>query len=151
VTEQWPVADPEPRIISLLRTLLDLGNCAPPVEQEHARKALAEIVSKWDKQEDLTQLRRELGVGPQKKRRKNSTVAREESITIAIVNAALRGQQKPKDVAAVQFDADIKEVDRAWKKWRFLRIRTLESILNHESFGPAAQAAQAALTILRGQ
>jgi hypothetical protein len=140
------VADPEPRIISLLRTIAERNHSGfPQDEVVRAFSDLDNIVKAWLDRESLTELRELLGVTQSKKRRTQRTVNRETAITMAVVNAALRGNDDPKKTAGDEIPAEEREVQRAWKEWGELRLSELEAISDHPTLGPPARVALAKL------
>jgi hypothetical protein len=132
------VADPPPAIVDYIK--------------QRNFERLDAIVAKWERDESLKQLRRDLGVigGPGHARRKQATVKVETTISLAVMTAALNGNADPFAAAETATGYDAKRIQRAWSNWRALQLNSLEAIANsnHPQF---ADAARAAIIILERQ
>jgi hypothetical protein len=140
---RWPVADPIPRIISLLQTVRDARRSVPAEERDRAWLEIDAILAAWDERESVSELRTAFGLDTIRKgrRRRQSTVNRETEISLAIMTAALNGDDKPMQTARKKCDTDEREVQRAWKTWKFLYMRHLDALLEVEQFRVQAQRA----------
>jgi hypothetical protein len=119
-------ADLPPTIIHSLQVLLDRASF-PPAHVTWVEEGVRAIVAKWDRTEDLAQLRSDLGVGAgQKTRTKTLTMRRQTAIAASIANAAIAGAAKPKKVAGDEHQADDRELQRAWERWGPVYLARLE-------------------------
>jgi hypothetical protein len=117
-------APPPPMIIYTLQVLLDPAPY-PPDHVQWVRNSTKAILAKWERCEDPKQLKRDLGLtGP--KRRKSLTAQRELALASAIVDATVAGDAKPNRTAGDKLQADEREVQRAWKKWKPVYLARLE-------------------------
>lgn len=135
--------DPEPRIITLLRSLRDAHlsrdgcHLAPGV----AEKEIDGILDGWQQHENLHELRRSLGVNKVGRgaRRKLRTAEREWSIANAIVNAAINGSTRPVAQVADWFQADEREIQRAWEKRGAEMLGSWRRLLDHPQLAEDAR------------
>lgn len=119
-------ADDEPAIIRFLRIICD-GDGGNPTQRQWAMDALGRALANWKRDENLDQLKRDLGLVGQKKRRRVSTVRNESMIAMACRDAALNGSERPFDEMATNFGWNIERVERAWKEWGPMYIAILEA------------------------
>jgi hypothetical protein len=126
------VADQDPRIVSLLRTLRARQH-VPPEEVQRAFEELDGILQEWIDTENLSRLRIALGVkGSRGGRRTQIAVSRELDLVLQIVNAALSGRdvsnyRKAADVLGVE---DEKTIERAWRQWSSLQMANVVAVAN---------------------
>ena len=146
--KEAPWADPEPSIIHTLHVLLNPAGWG----SEHLKwiqDGARAILENWHRSEDLEELKRDLGVAGNPKRRRNSTVRRETAIVRAIIAAAMDGRKDAKRVAAEKYGCDMRAMQRAWKNWSPTYLVGLESNAHHES-PEDQQRIRTALQILKG-
>jgi hypothetical protein len=122
-----------PEIIRILRALLNRESC-PPGHVQWVEDGVRSILKNWEHSENLVQLRSDLGVGAgEETREKELTRRRETAIAAAIVDAALAGEDIPKKAAVDEMDVELRQVQRAWKKWGPVHIQLLRDKLSQAS------------------
>ena len=110
---KWPVASAQPRIVELLR-ILGRGT---PEERAQADAERIALLTEWDSRENLTNLRKRLGVNAGK-RRTQITVSQETALARRIMAAALNGRDVHTFAAAADATGgDEKQLERAWRSW----------------------------------
>ena len=119
---RWPVADPEPRVIHLLRNLQHVLSSAQILEHKRidALNEVTAIIRRWEKNESLDDLRDTLGLkGPLGRRRTQRTVNREFAIAFAYAEHRRHGGTSGSARASVahEFAVSEREVDRADENW----------------------------------
>jgi hypothetical protein len=113
---RWPVADPIPRIITLLRELVEPS--MPADIQLKARAEAQAIVGDWYLSENLDDLKKALGlILPRGRRRTQHTVIREWAIALQVYELQARGDSKAIENVASQVSADVKHVRRCMDRW----------------------------------
>jgi hypothetical protein len=124
---RWPVADPEPKAIDLLRRMHHWDNRAVmnDAARDQLRTEIATILSAWSEHEDVNELRELLGVKRSKNRRTQKTVNRELEIALAFVARRNSGIADP--IGAVEHDlkVDVRKIERALEGWEHLAIKIL--------------------------
>jgi len=120
-------ASPEPSIVWSLRAVLN-PETQSPERLAWIKDGLRKMLEDWDRGEDLEELKRNLGVaGESDRRRRTSTVRRETTIVVAIINEALAGHKNAKRMGAEKCDCDIRKAQRYWKMWGAAHLQNLES------------------------
>jgi len=122
-------ADVPPMIIHTLRVLVDPASF-PPGHAKWVEDGVRAILKNWEREEDLGQLKRAIGLDLPKRRRKELTMRSETEICAAIADAALAGTANPNKAAGDKLDADERKVQRAWKRWGpvyLARLKDMES------------------------
>jgi hypothetical protein len=118
---RWPVADPEPGVIGIFRTVLNLLSPAPTVTDLERAKMLErvkDIVARWESSEDVDELRNLLGLrGARGRRRTQLAVNREFAMAYAYAEHRRRATPDALDVVALEFAASTREVQRAAENW----------------------------------
>jgi hypothetical protein len=125
-------------VILLLRALQDAldpkGRPGARLSRADALAKLESILGSWQRDEDLTALRNELGVAPQggrpKARRKLSQVGGEMQIIDRLLGVALSGVDCGTYGRAADAlgDVDEKKIERAWREWGSLRASDLRAL-----------------------
>lgn len=143
---------PEPRIITLLRSVRDpnLKRDGLHMKPDIAGAELDSILDRWHKHEDMRELIELLvgensGRGP---RRKRTVAARDWNIANAIVNAAAHGQRRPLKWVADAYSIDDKLVQRAWKEHRDSLLDTWRKLSKHPDWTGYASEIITALATL---
>lgn len=141
------VADPEPRIVSLLRTL-KARDRVPEHELQGAMRELDAILAAWIGSESISTLRTALGVARVAERRggrrTQRAVEKENRIVMDLINHALRGTDvSTYQAAADALGCDEKQIERAWKQWGELQSHWLRVPAAFSVLGTAEQAAAA--------
>jgi hypothetical protein len=149
------VADPEPRIVSLLRTLKTRGRVRGSTKAyKGALRELDEILAVWIASESIDKLRAALGVARvadrRGGRRSQQAVEKENRIVLDLVAHALRGTDVSTFRAAADaLGCDEKQIERAWKQWGELQSHWLRMSDVLTALLTAEQAAAAAAAIRR--
>lgn len=121
----WPVADPEPSIVALLKEIhgfLGRGDIAADHRDEKMalRQKMQKVLDPWRENEDIDELRLLLGVKQTKGRRRTQrTVNREYGVAFATYELMERGKTAASAVRqiAVEASVDEKTVRRCMDKW----------------------------------
>jgi hypothetical protein len=143
------VADPDPRIISLLRTLKTRGRVRGSAKAyKGALRELDEILALWIESESISALRTALGVARVADRRGGRRTQRavegENKIVLNLINHALCGTDvSTYQAAANALGCDEKQIERAWKQWGELQSHWLRVPGVFTLLGTAEQAAAA--------
>lgn len=122
-----PLADRPPEIVELLQAVRDRAKSSPDRVQRMDERIKA-ILDNWERDEDIEQLKRDLGLNLTKKRRREVTVKNELRLANAVVNAALIGEINPKRAAAEKLGIDERQVQRAWKAWGSVCLASLKHL-----------------------
>jgi hypothetical protein len=112
----WPVADPMPRIVTLLRQLSEPGM---PQDVRHSGEVEARaIVDAWNAREDVAELKAALGLNSSRGRRRTQrTVDREYGIAFAAFELQARGDPLAIQRVAAETSTDEKHVRRCMDRW----------------------------------
>jgi hypothetical protein len=120
------LASAEPSIVWSLRALLN-PNTQSPDRLEWIKDGLRKMIEAWDRGEDLDELKRNLGVSGESRRRRAITVKRETTVVVAIIDAALAGNKAAKRVGAEMANCEPRMAQRYWKNWGAVYLLNLEN------------------------
>lgn len=134
VAKRWPVADPAPAVIDLLRRVshIDDRSVMPDAARQTLREEAIEILRAWDENEDIEQLRERLGLKPKRGRRRTQrTVNQEFAIAYAYAEHQARRTHDARGTVAEEFSVDVRTVDRAFESWGHVVLPVIRIAREH--------------------
>lgn len=121
----WDVADPPPKVISLLREIFVAFSSSSNFESQRieVRSKIEPILAMWEQSEDIEMLRSELGVAKrgQGRKRTQATVNFECDLAFAVAEHEARGTPLPIEFVAAEAQVDERTVKNAVKRWPSIR------------------------------